>query len=206
MEMPMYCPNCGSAVPDGAKFCLECGRRIAAAQIASDSKHIWQGISLLAIAGLVVLILLFVNDVSKRQSTAPRSPTSGASTAASGASSGSYVPIPQKQVLVNNQSFIVSARRINMSRIQVTRVCQVVGHFQAQGGSGNDVRVVITNEDGYQNLLNNHAFSYWYDSGKATAGTINVTLGADKYYVVFDNRFSMISNKAVTLYLEETCN
>lgn len=40
--------------------------------------------------------------------------------------------------------------------------------------------------------------SVWYDSGKATVGTIDVRLSPGRYFLVFSNTFSMFANKVVT--------
>jgi hypothetical protein len=74
----------------------------------------------------------------------------------------------------------------------------VFGHFKAEGGSRNDIRVFIFDEDGFANWQNRRAFRMYYDSGKVTAGKIDVRLKPGTYYLVFDNSFSGLSNKAIT--------
>lgn len=78
----------------------------------------------------------------------------------------------------------------------------VAGRFRAQGGSGNDVEVYILDEDGFENYRNGHRVQTYYNSGRVTVGTINVTLGAGSYYLVFNNGFSTVSNKAVNARVE----
>lgn len=78
----------------------------------------------------------------------------------------------------------------------------VAGRFRAQGGSGNDVEVYILDEDGFENYRNGHRVQTYYNSGRVTVGTINVTLGAGSYYLVFNNSFSTVSNKAVSARVE----
>jgi hypothetical protein len=74
----------------------------------------------------------------------------------------------------------------------------VFGHFKAEGGSGNDIKVFILDEDGFANWQNKHSAKMYYDSGKVTAGKIDVRLKPGTYYLVFDNTFSVLSNKAIT--------
>ena len=74
----------------------------------------------------------------------------------------------------------------------------VFGHFKAAGGSRNDVKVFICDEDGFANWQNGRPVRTYYDSGKVTAGKIDVRLKPGTYYLVFDNSFSGMSNKAVT--------
>ena len=73
------------------------------------------------------------------------------------------------------------------------------GHFSATGGAGNDVQVYLMNDDEFVNWRNHHPINPIYNSQRATQGTVNVSLPSDAgtYYVVFDNRFSFISPKAV---------
>lgn len=78
----------------------------------------------------------------------------------------------------------------------------VAGRFRAQGGSGNDVEVYILDEDGFENYRNGHRVQTYYNSGRVTVGTINVTLGSGRYYLVFNNSFSTVSNKAVNARVE----
>ena len=73
------------------------------------------------------------------------------------------------------------------------------GHFTASGGSGSDIQVVVVNEDEYVNWQNGHPTKTFYNSGKLTQGSINITLPSDPttYYVVFSNKFSLLTPKAV---------
>jgi len=67
------------------------------------------------------------------------------------------------------------------------------GHF-ASGGSDNEIQVVVVNEDEFLNWLNGHPPKTFYNSGKATQDSINLSLSpeAATYHVVFNNRFSLI--------------
>jgi hypothetical protein len=90
----------------------------------------------------------------------------------------------------SNYSFVVPA-----GAFQVT----MKGHFAATGGSGNDIEVVVVNQDEFTNWQNGHPTKAYYNSGKTTQDTINLTLPADAatYYVVFNNKFSLFTPKAV---------
>lgn len=80
---------------------------------------------------------------------------------------------------------------------------KVTGQFIASGGSGNDIIVMIMSDTDYMNWLNGHAYSTYYNSGKVTAGNIDMSLPSGKsYYLVFDNSFSTISNKNVDADIE----
>jgi len=73
------------------------------------------------------------------------------------------------------------------------------GHFTASGGAGNDIEVFVVNEDEYTNWQNGHPTKALYSSGKVTQDSINLTLPAEAatYYVVFNNKFSLLAPKAI---------
>jgi hypothetical protein len=75
----------------------------------------------------------------------------------------------------------------------------LVGHFTANGGLGNDIRVVVLTEDDFLNWQNGHGARSYYDSKKTTAGSFNVRLPSAPatYRIVFDNSFSLLSNKTI---------
>lgn len=77
------------------------------------------------------------------------------------------------------------------------------GNFSASGGGGNDVEVFLLDDDGFVNWQNGHQTPTFYNSGRVTQSTVDVQLpnNAKKYYLVFSNTFSLVSNKAITAAL-----
>lgn len=74
----------------------------------------------------------------------------------------------------------------------------VVGSFQASGGSGNDIVVLILDGMGFTNWTNGHQTNTYYNSGQVTVGNINSAMTASgQYYLVFSNKFSTFSTKSV---------
>jgi hypothetical protein len=67
-----------------------------------------------------------------------------------------------------------------------------------EGGSRNDIRLCIFDEDALANWRNRRTARMYYDSGKVTAGKIDVRLKPGTHHLVFDNSFSGLSNKAIT--------
>ena len=102
------------------------------------------------------------------------------------------------QVKLAEPAFTVAPAKFMSYSIEVYRPAHVVGRFRAQGGSGNDIRVMILDADQLENWKNGHQTNTYYNSQKVTVGTINVGLNRGTYYLVFDNTFSAVSNKAVT--------
>jgi hypothetical protein len=80
------------------------------------------------------------------------------------------------------------------------------GRFEASGGSGNDVEVVVLSEDAFTNWQNHHSVPTYYNSGRVTVGSVEARLPATvgnpgqpaTYYLIFSNVFSVFSNKAVS--------
>jgi len=114
--------------------------------------------------------------------------------------------VPQTQVsssvfLVNNV-FTVAPGKLQYFQFNVNGKATVVGKFRAQGGSRNDIKVYILNQDGFENYRNGNNTPTFYNSGQVTVGTVYSVLLTGSYYLVFDNSFSLLSNKAVTATVE----
>jgi hypothetical protein len=76
----------------------------------------------------------------------------------------------------------------------------VDGHFSATGGFGNDIQVFVVNQDSFANFQNGDPSDAYFNSGKVTQNSINALLpGAGTYYLVCNNRFSLLSPKAVEI-------
>jgi hypothetical protein len=99
-------------------------------------------------------------------------------------------------------AFIVEPRTFKPFKITLTpgmTNARLEGNFTASGAR-NDIEVTLLNEAQFTNWQNRQRFDAACVSGRVTSGKIAVTLptGPGTYYVVFSNRFSIISNKAVT--------
>jgi hypothetical protein len=79
----------------------------------------------------------------------------------------------------------------------------VSGSFTASGGSGNDIVVLILDDIAFTNWVNGHSVMALYNSGQITTDRINVPITASgRYYLVFSNRFSIISTKKVSTMID----
>jgi hypothetical protein len=99
-------------------------------------------------------------------------------------------------------AFIVEPRTFKPFKITLMpgmSNARVEGSFTASGAR-NDIEVTLLNELQYAHWQDRQRFDAAYVSGRVTSGKIAVTLpaGPGTYYMVFSNRFSIISNKAVT--------
>lgn len=112
---------------------------------------------------------------------------------------------PQAPSIVNSgrlvpSSFFVPARRYYFMKFNIPArgSMRVVGSFRASGGGGNDIEVMITDETGFKNFANKQGVQTYYNSGKLSIGDINVGLRPGTYYIIFNNNFSLLSNKTIT--------
>lgn len=105
-------------------------------------------------------------------------------------------------VKVGRDVLALPARQLHQVPFEVDpawRNVQLVGRFTAQGGWGNDVEVLVTDEDGVVNYQNGHKYRNWYASGKVTADTLSVPLPAGKFVLIISNTFSLLSQKSVQM-------
>lgn len=143
-------------------------------------------ITFLVIGVLITLIGLFIiNNLRHEQS--PLVPA--------------FAPKPVEQILVNDV-ITVPAEKYYQYSFALSRNATLTGDYKAFGGSGNDIRVLLMDEDSYINWTNGHQANMLYDSGKITVGQIDIPLGPGKYYLIFNNGFSLLSNKGVNAHLK----
>lgn len=78
------------------------------------------------------------------------------------------------------------------------RESTLVARLQASGGSGNDVRVLLFDEDNYLNWSNGHAAKALFDGGQTTVTQMQVAVEPGRtYLLVLDNSFSWMADKRV---------
>ena len=122
-------------------------------------------------------------------------------------------PLPSRQTAQTHQpqlhaqatgdkAFTVNAGGAYYYKFQVPAGAYSValkGHFSATGGSGNDIEAYLVTEDDLVNWQNGHTVHTLYNSGRVTQETVNVALPSDagKYCLVFNNKFSLLTPKAV---------
>jgi hypothetical protein len=79
----------------------------------------------------------------------------------------------------------------------------VVGHFNASGGTGNDIQAVLVDEDEFQNWINGHQAKAFYSTQQITNGKLDVgPLAAGRYVRAFSNKFSAFTDKYVFAEVE----
>jgi hypothetical protein len=182
------CPECGSDISDQTPSCPKCGYPIMNSTLSAPSQNNkpihknsiskWLVFLLL----LVVLILILNNNHSRiARSIIPSQHT---------------FSIVQGSIIAKALHY----RSYEFSTLPNTYNNKISGRFQASGGTGDDIRVLIMTKDDYTNFVNGHSARSYFDSGKKTVSSIDVALPSDpnKYVLVFDNTFSLVTDKEVS--------
>jgi len=193
----VLCPNCATNLPDGSRYCLTCGRLLdaspeAGVPTASAAKHLKQrrgrnrssqALAAILLAGLVAG-LAWVATSSHSLAQQLRE-FAGSHTQAVGETAFSVKPHS-----FSSYKFDVPPGATNVV---------LNGQFTASGSPENNIEVYVLGDDDFVTLKSGYAANNYYDSGKITQGNINATLpfGGGAYYLVFDNRFSSRTPKAI---------
>ncbi|MCL7412613.1 MAG: hypothetical protein M8353_03225 [ANME-2 cluster archaeon] len=98
---------------------------------------------------------------------------------------------------VVNGVISVNAGEYVYYQLSLPSQAKVSGDFTAFGGSGNDIIVLILDENAYINWINGHSVSAYYNSGQMTTDSISASLPKGNYYLIYSNAFSSFSNKNV---------
>jgi hypothetical protein len=103
-------------------------------------------------------------------------------------------------------SFVVAPRTFKPFEVVVGAGMsnpRLEGTFTASGAN-NDIEVLVLDEQQFSNWQNRHEFKSAYTSGRVTADKLRIELPNEpgKYFLIFSNRFSMISNKGVVADLK----
>jgi hypothetical protein len=107
-------------------------------------------------------------------------------------------PNTRQQYWVTATSFAVPPNYYQSFAINIPDGVQsghVFGRFRAT--SGDNIQVHILDADALENFRHRNQFLTYYSSGKVTVGNINVNLKPGQYFLVFENFYSVISNKVV---------
>lgn len=214
----MFCPECGHQNPDNAKFCIKCGYNYG--QSLNDTfpssltktalpypdiaiKYPKRKRSTVAMFFLLFWVSVLVFAIYKASATfnlASKSDSSNSYTGNTYSNSASQSSERQAQSQrIINEAFTLSSGEIASYKFTIPEslgTATVVGTFNATGGS-DDIYVFIMNETGLRNFKNGNDPKVYYESGRVTTDDIKVSLSPGTYYIVFSNKNSILTPKAV---------
>lgn len=86
--------------------------------------------------------------------------------------------------------------------------CQasISGSFSAQASLGNNIIVIVLDQNNFQQMSNNQQASAYYNSGKVPSGSFNLTLPPGQYDIVLSNTYSSFSTKTVSVSASYACS
>lgn len=174
----MFCADCGSEVQASAGFCPKCGQPRTRRPVVRTGFVV--ALLFVFFAGLGVVIYLVRADAAAVRASVPQS---------------------RLHVETVPSTFSVPTLRFHAFTVLVPPGAQsavLQGHFAATGGQGDDIEFSLMSNDDFVNWENRHAVMPLYTTGRVTQAAIHASLGQPgTYYLVFDNRFSLLSPKAI---------
>jgi hypothetical protein len=200
------CPYCAEPIREEAKICRFCNRDVQSGNLSrpevvasntrtlvpSTPRHaaarfIWKFVYwTVVVLGVVFLAAYFWGRSSSNSTT------------------GFHLTRPVS-ITVRTGQFLVKAGQYSYSKVTVTSKmlnAHLVGSFQASGGMGNDIQVVVADGMEFQNWVNGHPARLLFSTQKVTAGRMDVPLAPGTYILAFNNGFSLVSDKRVAADIE----
>ena len=193
----MFCSKCGVEIPDDSQFCRKCGKALSSSAVstgpgaaAAPAPAKRKSLIPYIITAVLFVFLCRIAFVAMKANSNHN------------ASTIDQLVKQQRTVTIDKPDTEVNADGYYYWKLQVPAGATSVrlqANFEASGGTGNDVEVYVLPDTDFVNWQNHHAAKAFYNSGKVTVGKFNVTLPDDAgtYYLVLDNRFSLLSKKEV---------
>jgi len=209
----VYCSACGAQNTEDKKFCGDCGKALPSEQsgipeekpvsvshpketekkiyVTKDEQKKSNTVrNVIIVFIFIVIIFLGYSQLGNYSNTQER------------LSEGGGI-IPQEQSISIVRGMItVEADNYQGYRFSVPSSASnahISGSFTASGGWGNDIQVLIMDEEAFTNWRNGHQVNVFFTSGIITTDSFDVSVPAgEAYYIVYSNQFSLISDKDVS--------
>jgi len=212
-QVILGCSRCGASLPEGARYCLKCGKAVTVS--ANDSGEV-EVLPPPAPAAprkrrrrliFLLLLLLFVTALV------------WVATSDSSWAQGIQEMVGWKHdEIVLDSQFTVAAHSFRYYKFSLPEGSvnvAVVGEFSSAADASaarvkdkgkpsdqqtdNDIQVTVLSEPAFTIWQNGYGASPLYDSGKVAHGTVqaDIPAGAGIYYLVFNNRPSVKTSKTI---------
>jgi len=200
------CSKCGSSLPDGAQFCLQCGKPISVlpkepAVVGELAPELVQPRRKPRVFLWILVALLVSLTVWTAMSDNPF---------AQGLQEmvgwKHDQPILETPFTVSGHNF----RYYKFTLPEGSTNVSIVGQFTASSAeqkatkpkekADNDIEVYVLSEPAFAVWQNGYATSAVYESGRVSKGTLQADLpaGAGVYYLIFSNKFATRDTKSVS--------
>lgn len=190
------CPWCAESIQDAAIACKHCRRDVPATTSIPDepgatttSANPPRRVSKVRVLALLVVLLGLVGY--RLYSGAGR-----------GGMLGLVAPARTIQIAAA-QSIEIPAGSVQRWQWNVSPEqpnCRLTGHLQITDGGNRDVQVFVLTADDYANLVNGHPSRAYFQTGKASAVTLDVhTADAGPKVLAVSNAFSLLTAKHVEM-------
>lgn len=185
----LICPDCGNAVSDAAPACSKCGRprvRDGGAESWKRKGGRWSEIGQI-LGGVMVIGLALLG---------------GRACFSHNPQADQKQMVSKTDAIASGQIDVAAGKAVHYTLTVTPDMIEPVvkGTFSASGGNGNDIVAAIADEANYVNWVNGHkADVLWQTEGQQTVGEFQVKLSPGTYYLGISNRFSLVSDKQVSL-------
>lgn len=82
----------------------------------------------------------------------------------------------------------------------------VTGQFSAEAALGDNIIVYLLDQNNFDAFKSGNSAQAYYNSGKASSGSLNVGISPGTYYIIMSNTYSSFSTKTVSLQASDMCN
>lgn len=111
----------------------------------------------------------------------------------------------QSSTTITNNVYKVGPGTYTYIPFSLTCQASVSGSFSAQASLGNNIITMVLDQNNFQ-MSNNQQVSAYYDSGKVSSGSFNLTLQPGQYDIVLSNTYSSFSTKTVSIQASASCS
>jgi|SRR5579862_1084135 len=196
----MICTTCGGETPNDSRFCRMCGDSYLVAPTAGGAAARRGAMSFqlsrvaFGIAGVLLLAgagyFYYAHTLSRTGRNEQAANLIDRLT-----KKPHNIPVSSEPVTINQLGYSYFKLDVPSKASSV----MLKGSFIASGGVGNTIEAFIFSEADYVNWQNRHAANPLYSSGRVTMGTMHTELpvGPGSYYLVFNNKFSVLDSKTV---------
>lgn len=192
----MFCQKCGADIANDSRFCRICGDSfLISPNRQGAGGHDWSR-AVFAVAGVLLLSALgYYAYTNSRMHGA---------TSAIDAVDRSFDKLTKKphSIPLANEGLTINQLGYSYFKLQVPAKASSVefhGNFTATGGAGNMIEAFLFSENGYESWQRQQYADPLYSSGRVSMDRMDANLpsGAGTYYLVFNNKFSLLSPKTI---------